>query len=51
MSFAMMEATAILATLVAGARLEVPEGMPEPVPLARVTLMPKGGMPLAIRTA
>ena len=48
MSFAMIEATAILATLVASARLECPPGMAEPVPVARVTLMPRGGMPLRV---
>ena len=48
MSFAMIEATAILATLVMGARFEVVPGAAEPVPVARVTLMPKGGMPLKV---
>jgi cytochrome P450 len=51
MSFAMIEATAILATLIAGARFECPEGMAEPIPVARVTLMPKGGMPLRVFAA
>jgi cytochrome P450 len=46
-SFALTEAAAILATLVAGARFEaVPSH--EPTPVARVTLIPKGGMPLKV---
>lgn len=48
MSFAMIEATAILASLISSARFEVPLHAPEPVPLARVTLMPKNGMPLKV---
>jgi cytochrome P450 len=48
MSFAMVEATAMLATLIRNARFEAPEGE-EPVPVARVTLVPKGGMPLRVR--
>jgi cytochrome P450 len=47
MPFAMMESTAILATLLAGARFEW-AGREEPMPIARVTLMPKGGMPMTI---
>ena len=47
MPFAMMEATAILATFVRGARFEW-AGREEPVPVARVTLMPKGGMPMKV---
>ena len=47
MSFAMIEATAILATLVRRARFATVPG-PEPTPIARVTLMPGGGMPLAV---
>jgi cytochrome P450 len=46
-SFALTEATAILATLVAGARFEPVPGH-EPTPVARVTLLPKGGMPLKV---
>jgi cytochrome P450 len=45
--FAMMEATAMLATLVRRVRFEPAQG-PEPVPVARVTLMPKGGMRLRV---
>jgi cytochrome P450 len=47
MSFAMIEATAILATLVRHARFETVAGR-EPTPIARVTLMPSGGMPLKV---
>lgn len=47
MSFAMMEATAILATLVRGARFAW-DGHHAPEPISRVTLRPKGGMPLAV---
>ncbi len=47
MAFAMMEATAILATLVRAARFVAPEGH-NPEPLARVTLVPKGGMPMHV---
>ncbi|MGE5509995.1 MAG: cytochrome P450 [Bacteroidota bacterium] len=47
MSFAMMEATAILATLVRSARFEW-DGHHAPEPISRVTLRPKGGMPLAV---
>jgi cytochrome P450 len=50
MSFAMMEATAILATLLQHARFEPTEGL-EPAPIARVTLVPKGGMPLKVALA
>ncbi len=46
MSFAMMEATAILATLVRHARFEATGE--EPVPVARVTLLPKGGVNLKV---
>ena len=47
MSFAMIEAAAILATLVQGARFAtLPGGEPQPV--ANVTLLPKGGMRLAV---
>lgn len=50
MPFAMMEAVAITASLVRGARFEW-AGREEPVPVARVTLMPKGGMPMKISVA
>ena len=46
-AFAMMEATAILATLVRAARFEW-DGVHMPEPLSRVTLRPKGGMPLKV---
>jgi len=45
--FAMMEATAMLATLLQRARFTPVEGY-EPEPVARVTLVPKGGMPLHV---
>jgi cytochrome P450 len=47
MAFAQIEATAILATLVRAARFAARPGL-APVPLARVTLVPKGGMPLTV---
>lgn len=47
-SFAMMEGVAILATLVRGADFEW-DGRHLPEPLSRVTLRPKGGMPLRVR--
>ena len=46
-SFAMMEGVAILATLVRGAELEW-DGRHLPEPLSRVTLRPRGGMPLRV---
>ncbi|MEO8718107.1 MAG: cytochrome P450 [Burkholderiales bacterium] len=46
MAFAMLEATAILATLLQHARFAATAH--EPVPVARVTLIPKGGMPLQV---
>ena len=47
MAFAMMEATAILATLVRAARFtSSPNHNPEPI--SRVTLVPKGGMPMQV---
>lgn len=49
MAFAMIEATAMLATLLQHARFAPLEGH-EPVPVARVTLLPRGGMPLKVRT-
>lgn len=47
MAFAMIEATAILATLLQHARF-APTAH-EPAPVARVTLVPRGGMPLRVR--
>lgn len=47
LSFAMAEATAILATLVRGARF-LWDGRHLPEPVSRVTLRPKGGMPLIV---
>jgi cytochrome P450 len=47
MSFAMMEAIAILATLVQRVRFEW-DGVHMPEPISRVTLRPKGGMPLKV---
>jgi cytochrome P450 len=49
MSFAMMEAQAILATLVRGARFDW-DGRYVPEPVSRVTLRPKHGMPLVVTT-
>jgi cytochrome P450 len=46
-SFAMMEGVAILATLVRGAEFEW-DGRHLPEPLSRVTLRPRGGMPLRV---
>jgi len=48
MGFAMLEAAAMLATFVQRARFAPLEGH-EPVPVARVTLLPGGGMPLKVR--
>jgi len=47
MAFAMIEATAMLATLLQHARF-APAGEREPEPVARVTLLPRGGMPLRV---
>jgi cytochrome P450 len=47
MYFAMIEATAIVATLLQHARFATVDGH-EPAPLARVTLIPRGGMPLEV---
>ena len=47
MPFAMLEATAILASLVQRARFGF-AGDEHPVPVARVTMTPRGGMPLAV---
>ena len=48
-SFATLEATAILATLLQKARFEW-DGKVAPEPVSRVTLRPKGGMPLIVRS-
>jgi cytochrome P450 len=48
MSFAMLEATAILATLVRAAHFDW-DGRHMPEPVSRITLRPKGGMPLSVR--
>ncbi|AGK58697.1 cytochrome P450 [Hyphomicrobium denitrificans 1NES1] len=47
-SFALIEATAILATLLQSARFEW-DGRHVPEPISRVTLRPKGGMPLIVK--
>ena len=47
MPFAMIEATAILATFLQHASFEW-AGHEEPIPVARVTLIPKGGMPMKV---
>ena len=47
MTFALMEAKTILATLVRGAKF-FPAAGPGPAPVARITLVPKGGMPLRV---
>jgi cytochrome P450 len=46
--FAMMESTAMLATFLQRARFEPVAGH-DPTPVARVTLVPKDGMPLTVR--
>ncbi len=46
-SFAMMEATVLLATFVRGARFDW-DGQHLPEPISRVTLRPKGGVPLKV---
>ena len=48
MSFAMIEATAILATIVRSCRLELAHER-EPAPVAGVTLMPREGLRLRVR--
>jgi cytochrome P450 len=47
MPFAMIESTAILATFLQRASFEW-AGHEEPIPVARVTLIPKGGMPMKV---
>ena len=49
MAFAMIEAAAILATLLQHARFALAGGH-DPIPVARVTLLPGGGMPLRVST-
>jgi cytochrome P450 len=46
-TFAMVEGKTILATILANARLELPEGE-APLPFARITLRPKGGLKLKV---
>jgi cytochrome P450 len=46
-AFAMIEATAMLATMLQRVRFAPKEGY-EPEPIARVTLLPRGGMPLKV---
>jgi cytochrome P450 len=48
MAFAMIEATAMLATLVQKASFAPVAGR-DPYPVARVTLLPGGGLPLQVR--
>ncbi len=47
MSFAMIEATVLLATLVRDARFGW-DGRTSPEPVSRITLRPRGGMPLSV---
>lgn len=47
MPFAMMEATAVIATLLQHATFTW-AGREEPVPVARVTLLPRGGVPMRV---
>jgi cytochrome P450 len=47
MPFAMMEATAVIATLLQRVRFTW-AGHEEPLPVARVTLVPRGGMPMRV---
>jgi len=46
-AYAMTEATALLATFVRAVHFEAPPGF-EPVPVARLSLLPKNGMPLRV---
>ena len=46
-SFAMIEATAVLATLIRGARFRL-KAVHRPTPVSRVSLGPKGGMPMRV---
>ena len=47
-AFAMLEATVMLATFAREASFEPSDGA-EPVPVARVTLLPRDGLPLKVR--
>ncbi len=47
MAFAMIEAVALLATMLRAAKYEITPGH-EPKPIARVTLVPSGGMPMRV---
>jgi cytochrome P450 len=47
MPFAMIEATVIIATLLQRSRFTW-AGAAQPTPVARVTLIPKGGMPMTV---
>jgi cytochrome P450 len=47
MSFAMLEATLLLATFVRGMRFDW-DGVHKPEPINRITLRPRGGMPLIL---
>jgi len=46
-AFALIEATAMLATFARAARFKSPP-VPEPIPVSRVVLRPKNGMPLEV---
>ncbi|HZP09281.1 cytochrome P450 [Methyloceanibacter sp.] len=46
-TFAMVEGKTLLARILASARLELPEGE-QPLPFARITLRPKGGLKLKV---
>ena len=46
-AFAMIEATAVLATLIRGARFRL-KAAHVPIPVSRVSLAPKGGMPMRV---
>jgi cytochrome P450 len=48
MPFAMLQTTAILVTLLKHARFEWLGRDDEPKPIARVSLLPKGGMPMKV---
>jgi cytochrome P450 len=48
-SFAQIEITAVIATLLRNARFHLQPGH-VPTPLSRVTLSAKGGMPMRVRT-
>ena len=48
MSFAMIEAKVLLATFLRAARFSCDDGH-RPIPVSRITLRPKGGMPLGVQ--